>query len=283
MANNQGKSGDTNYKDFFGHPRGLSTLFFTEFWERFSYYGMRALLVLFLVASVTGENPGFGLSDAMATAIYGVYTFFVYTLALPGGWVADNIWGQRKSVFVGGCIIALGHFTMAGPLIGLPDAWSFYIGLFLITIGTGLLKPNVSVMVGGLYPEGGARRDAGFSIFYMGINFGAIIGPTLTGILGEGYNWHWGFSLAGFGMLIGLLWYKFGERYLGDIGTFETDKSPDAIAGLTRKFYAITTVFVVAVILVGWLVATGAIGIPIEALALFLGMSVALIAVIYFA
>ncbi|MDZ7716546.1 MAG: peptide MFS transporter [Balneolaceae bacterium] len=205
MANEQsGPINQSERRDFFGHPRGLSTLFFTEFWERFSYYGMRALLVLFMTAAVMGDNPGLGFSDGKATAIYGLYTFFVYVLSLPGGWIADNLWGQKKSVFVGGCIIALGHFTMAGPLVGLPDQGSFFLGLIFIVIGTGLLKPNVSSMVGDLYPEGGAIRDAGFSIFYMGINFGAILGPTLCGILGEGYNWHWGFSLAGFGMLLGL-------------------------------------------------------------------------------
>ncbi|HET6527392.1 MAG TPA: peptide MFS transporter, partial [Balneolaceae bacterium] len=283
MAN--GQTGGTNAplkKDFFGHPRGLSTLFFTEFWERFSYYGMRALLVLFLVASVTGENPGLGMTDAMATAIYGIYTFFVYVLALPGGWVADNIWGQRRSVFVGGCIIALGHFTMAAPLIGLPEASTFYLGLAFITIGTGLLKPNVSVMVGGLYPEGGARRDAGFSIFYMGINFGAIFGPTLCSLLGEGYNWHWGFSLAGFGMLVGLIWYKYGEKYLGDIGTFQTNESDEAISKKTRNFYIITAISIAFVGIIAWLMSANALGITLEELARFLGVSVALIAVVYF-
>src|SRR5699024_5443438 len=168
MANDQpGALKDSHKRDFFGHPRGLSTLFFTEFWERFSYYGMRALLVLFMVAAATGRHPGLCFSDGRATAIYGLYTFFVCVLALPGGWIADNLWGQRKSVFVGGCIIALRHFTMGGPLMGFPEQASFFLGLFFIVVGTGLLKPNVSSMVGELYPEGGAIRDAGFSIFYM--------------------------------------------------------------------------------------------------------------------
>ena len=163
MANHQtaGTAASQN-NDFFGHPRGLSTLFFTELWERFSYYGMRALLVLFMTAEAIGNNPGLGYSVGRATAIYGLYTFFVYVLSLPGGWVADNIWGQRKAVFIGGCIIAAGHFSMAIPLTAF-----FFLGLALIVIGTGLLKPNVSSMVGDIYPEGGARRDAGFSIFYM--------------------------------------------------------------------------------------------------------------------
>ena len=141
-------------RSFFGHPRGLATLFFTEMWERFSYYGMRALLILFMTAAVAGENPGMGLTDGNAAAVYGLYTFFVYLLSLPGGWVADQIWGPRKAVFVGGVIIALGHFSMA-----LPFSETFFLGLILIVIGTGLLKPNVSTMVGELYPEGGARRD----------------------------------------------------------------------------------------------------------------------------
>ncbi len=156
-------------KAWFGHPRGLSTLFFTEMWERFSYYGMRALLILFLVATV--QNGGFGLTDKKAAAIYGLYTAGVYLMALPGGWIADRIFGQRRAVFIGGCVIAAGHFSMAVPTVP-----SFYLGLCLIVIGTGLLKPNVSAMVGDLYPEGGARRDSGFSFFYMGINTGAFIG-----------------------------------------------------------------------------------------------------------
>ncbi len=284
MANEQlgGSNAPAQKNDFFGHPRGLSTLFFTEFWERFSYYGMRALLVLYLVAAVTADNPGLGMSDAMAGAIYGIYTFFVYVLALPGGWVADNLWGQRRSVFVGGCIIALGHFTMAAPLIGLPDASTFYLGLAFITIGTGLLKPNVSVMVGGLYPEGGARRDAGFSIFYMGINLGAIFGPTLCSILGEGYNWHWGFSLAGFGMVLGLISYKFGERYLGDIGRMHTNDTEEALSHRGRNFYIITAISIAVVCVIAWLLNAGTLGVSLDQLARFLGVSVALIAVVYF-
>ena len=147
-------------RQFFGQPRGLATLFFTEMWERFSYYGMRALLILFMTAATTGNNPGLGLDVGTAAAIYGLYTALVYLLALPGGWVADNLWGQRKAVYVGGWIIAAGHFSMA-----VPTEFTFYAGLVLIVMGTGLLKPNVSTVVGDLYPEGGARRDGGFSVF----------------------------------------------------------------------------------------------------------------------
>src|SRR3990170_2360637 len=178
---------------WFGHPRGLSTLFFTEMWERFSYYGMRAILVLFMTnAVITG---GMGLDDVTATAIYGLYTAAVYVVALPGGWIADRVLSLRRSVFWGGTIIAAGHFTLA-----IPHIIAFYIGLALIVIGTGLLKPNISAMVGDLYPEGGARREAGFSIFYMGINLGALVAPLVTGVLGERVGWHLGFGAAGIGM-----------------------------------------------------------------------------------
>jgi POT family proton-dependent oligopeptide transporter len=198
-------------KQWFGHPRGLSTLFFTEMWERFSYYGMRGLLLLFLVATV--QNGGFGMTDRTGAAIYGLYVGFVYLMALPGGWIADRILGQRRAVFIGGCFIAAGHFSMA---IGLVP--TFYLGLCLIVIGTGLLKPNVSAMVADLYPEGGNRRDAGFSIFYSGINVGAMIGPLVCGFLGEKVNWHLGFGAAGVGMVLGLVQYQLGGKYLGEAG-----------------------------------------------------------------
>ncbi len=198
-------------RQWFGHPRGLATLFFTEMWERFSYYGMRGLLILFLVASV--KTGGYGLTDQTGAAIYGLYVGFVYLMALPGGWVADRILGQRKAVFLGGCLIAAGHFSMAVPTVP-----SFYAGLVLIVLGTGLLKPNVSAMVADLYPEGGNRRDAGFSVFYSGINVGALVGPLVCGFLGEKINWHLGFGAAGVGMILGLVQYKLGGKYLGDAG-----------------------------------------------------------------
>ena len=270
-------------REWFGHPRGLSTLFFTEMWERFSYYGMRALLVLFMTAPLTVENPGFGFGDGQATAIYGLYTFFVYVLSLPGGWVADNVWGGKRAVFVGGVIIALGHFTMAAPLVGLPERPTFFLGLILVVIGTGLLKPNVSAIVGDLYPEGGARRDAGFSIFYMGINIGAILGPLLCGIVGEGYNWHWGFSLAGIGMFLGLVQYKLGERHLAGAGRLETDRPPEAVRASERRFYASAAAFAAAAVAFGYLMYTGAIGLTLEGLAGSLGVVVVLLALGYFA
>ncbi len=278
MANEtSGAMSHSQKRDFFGHPRGLSTLFFTEFWERFSYYGMRALLVLFMTAEAVGSNPGLGFDVGRATAIYGLYTFFVYVLSLPGGWVADNLWGQRKAVFVGGCIIAAGHFSMA-----IPTTTFFFIGLALIVIGTGLLKPNVSSMVGDLYPEGGANRDAGFSIFYMGINFGAILGPLLCGLLGEGYNWHWGFSLAGIGMVFGLITYKIGGKFLGDAGDLKTGESQEVINKRSRKFYGILSVVVAIIVLFGFLMSSGAIDITLTTLAEYLGYGTVVITIAFF-
>ena len=275
---------------FFGHPTGLATLFFTELWERFSYYGMRALLVLFMTAAATGANPGLGFDTAKATSIYGLYTFFVYILSLPGGWVADNIWGQRRAVLIGGIIIAAGHFTMAGPLVGLPDAPTFYAGLALIVVGTGLLKPNVSTMVGDLYPEGGARRDAGFSIFYMGINFGAILGPLLcgwlaesgVGFLGLAANWHAGFSLAGFGMVLGLISYQLGYGYLGDAGILDVDKSEAEVKSTARRFYTIAAAFALVIVGFGVLMSSGTIGITLQTLAGYLGYATVAITLGFF-
>lgn len=193
------------------HPRGLYTLFFTEMWERFSYYGMRALLVLFMTAETS--KGGLGFPPSLAGAVYGLYTAGVYLGALPGGWIADRLIGARRAVWCGGTIIAIGHFVLA-----IPGSKSFYLGLMLVAIGTGLLKPNVNVLVGGLYPEGGARRDAGFTIFYMGINIGATFGPLCCSWLSEKINWHLGFALAGIGMIGGLIQFGLTEHHLGDAG-----------------------------------------------------------------
>lgn len=276
MAN--GIHGDSaRINDFFGHPRGLSTLFFTELWERFSYYGMRALLVLFMTAEAVGDNPGLGIDVGEAAAIYGIYTFFVYVLSLPGGWVADNIWGQKKAIFVGGCIIAAGHFSMA-----IPTTTFFFIGLALIVVGTGLLKPNVSSVVGDLYPEGGARRDAGFSIFYMGINLGAILGPLLCGVLGEGYNWHWGFSLAGIGMVFGLVSYKIGAKYLDGAGDLDEGITDGQLKKRSRLFYTVSSILAAGIVLFGFLQSSGAINVALEALAQNLGIVAVVITLLFF-
>jgi proton-dependent oligopeptide transporter, POT family len=207
-------------RSFFGHPRGLSTLFFTEMWERFSYYGMRALLILFMTATVA--NGGLGFPVSKAGAIYGLYTAMVYLVSVPGGWLADRITGQRRAVLWGGVIIALGHFSMA-----IPSLTTFYLGLALIVIGTGLLKPNISTMLGALYTEEDVRRDAGFSIFYMGINIGAMISPLVCGYLGENINWHYGFGAAGVGMTLGLVQYVLGGKFLGKAGLASSGTEAD--------------------------------------------------------
>ncbi|WP_456428805.1 peptide MFS transporter [Rhodocaloribacter sp.] len=283
MANVDFGQAGAQGKSFFGHPRGLATLFFTEMWERFSYYGMRALLVLFMTAATIEANPGLGFSTGTATAIYGLYTFFVYVLSLPGGWVADNLWGQRKTVLVGGIIIALGHFTMAAPLVGLPEQPTFFLGLIFIVFGTGLLKPNVSTIVGDIYPEGGARRDAGFSIFYMGINLGAFIGPLVCGYLGEKINWHMGFSAAGFGMVLGLIQYKLGDKYLGEAGYLDTEDGADVIARKSRRFFSGFAALVGLAVVFGWMVAQEIIPLTIQQIAGSLGVVVVILAVLYFA
>ncbi|HET9384017.1 MAG TPA: peptide MFS transporter, partial [Gemmatimonadales bacterium] len=192
---------------WFGHPRGLATCFFTEMWERFSFYGLRALLILYMTAAAA--NGGLGFSTEHAASIYGWYTFGVYAAAIPGGIIADRWLGQYRSVLWGGVIIALGHFSLA-----FPSLTTFYLGLALIVTGTGLLKPNISTMVGSLYDAGDARRDAGFSIFYMGINVGAFIAPLVVGTLGQRVDWHVGFGCAGIGMTLGLIQYVAGKRHL---------------------------------------------------------------------
>lgn len=201
-------------KSFFGHPPGLSTLFFTEMWERFSYYGGRAMLILYMTAAVVGENPGLGLTVAEAGALYGLYTAVVYMTNLPGGWIADKFIGARNAVFYGGIVIALGNLLLAAPF----GTASFYSGLGFIAIGTGLLKPNVSTMVGALYQQGDARRDSAFSIFYMGINLGAFLAPLIAGWFGQNVNWHTGFFVVAIGMTLGLIQYKLGAKHLGDAG-----------------------------------------------------------------
>jgi POT family proton-dependent oligopeptide transporter len=198
-------------RSFFGHPRGLATLFFTEMWERFSYYGMRALLILYMTAGVA--KGGLGFPVPKAGAVYGLYTAMVYLLSLPGGWVADRITGQRRAVLYGGILIALGQLLLVAP--GTPF---FYLGLVVLVLGTGLLKPNVSTIVGQIYAPGDARRDAGFSIFYMGINLGALLSPLACGWVGEEINWRLGFGLAGVCMIAGVVQYVLGAKYLGSAG-----------------------------------------------------------------
>ncbi|MFB3134011.1 MAG: peptide MFS transporter [Rhodothermales bacterium] len=267
-------------KQWFGHPRGLATLFFTEMWERFSYYGMRGILILFMATPLV--EGGLEFNTAKAAAIYGLYTAMVYLLALPGGWVADKLWGQQQAVFVGGCIIAAGHFSMALPAFGLPDHVFFFLGLVLIVIGTGLLKPNVSTIVGELYPEGGARRDAGFSVFYMGINLGAFVGPLICGFLGENISWHLGFSAAGFGMVLGLIQYKLGAKYLGTAGLLSTGETADVVAQRSRKFYLIFALIVAVIGLFGFLAITGVFSVTLTGVAMGLGYGIIALAIVFF-
>jgi proton-dependent oligopeptide transporter, POT family len=237
---------------FFGHPRGLSTLFFTEMWERFSYYGMRALLMLFMVTPLA--EGGLGFDTGTAGAVYGLYTSMVYMATVPGGWIADRLIGQRSAVFWGGVIIAAGHFSMAFPSLA-----TFYLGLFLIVVGTGLLKGNVSVIVGKLYAQGDTRRDAGFSIFYMGINMGAFFAPLVCGYLGEEVNWHLGFASAGAGMVLGLIQYVLGAKYLGGAGLHpEPSASPEAGARIKRNALLAGGIFFLSVIVFGIGTYTGA-------------------------
>jgi POT family proton-dependent oligopeptide transporter len=197
----------TGTQGWFGHPRGLSTLFFTEMWERFSYYGMRAFLILYMTAPVAAGGLAFDVTQA--GHLYGIYTGSVWAASILGGLVADWLLGQYKSVLLGGILIALGHFTLA--FHPLPF---FFTGLALIVAGTGLLKPNVSNIVGSLYDAADARRDAGFSIFYMGINLGAAIGPLIAGWLAQRVDWHAGFACAGVGMTLGLIQYVLGRNRL---------------------------------------------------------------------
>ncbi|GAA2448563.1 peptide MFS transporter [Streptomyces mauvecolor] len=228
-------------KTFLGHPRGLANLFMTEMWERYSFYGMRALLVLYLVAPASSGGLGFNM--ATATAIYSVYNAMVYLLALPGGWLADRAWGARKTVAVGGTIIMIGHFLLAVPV-----EISFFIGLAAIAIGSGLLKANISTMVGHLYPDkNDPRRDGGFTVFYMGINLGAFAAPLTIGTVGQNVNWHFGFALAGVGMALGLLFFFLGTRHMSaESDVVPTPMSEAERAGIIKKVLLWLAVAVVA-------------------------------------
>ncbi len=226
-----------------GHPKGLYVLFFTEMWERFSYYGMRAILIMFLIDNVRG---GMGLAEGEAGAVYGLYTFSAYLLALPGGWLADNKLGQQKAVTLGALFIIAGHIVLALD----AGATVFFGGLALVAIGTGLLKPNVSTIVSELYPEGGARRDAGFSIFYVGINLGSFFGMLIVGYLGQRIGWHYGFGAAAVAMLLGLIMFRLmAPKYLGDKGMHPKVQKTE---GAAQKPVAATT-WILLVILLAFL------------------------------
>ena len=274
-------------RSFFGQPVGLSTIFFTEMWERFSFYGLRPLLILFMTAALA--EGGFGFDRGQASAIVGIYAGSVYLSSLPGGWVADRLLGLRRSIFWGAVLISLGHISIGLASFALSKV-PFFVGLVLIVLGTGLLKPNISAIVGDLYPEGGARRDAGYSIYYMGINIGAFFGQIVTGFLGETIGWHWGFGAAGVGMLIGLAWYWVAaQRTLGDIG-MEPARHPDPLrASRERRNGTIgLTVGLALLAAVVMLAAVGAITIDPQALGesmvfVLVGLAVAFFAYIFIA
>jgi POT family proton-dependent oligopeptide transporter len=262
--------GDTR---FFGHPRGLSTLFFTEMWERFSYYGMRALLILFMTAPAAAG--GLGFDTARAGPIYALYVSSVYLLSVPGGWVADRVLGLRRTVFVGGVIIMSGHICLAVPSIA-----TFYLGLVLIAIGTGLLKSNVSVLVGKLYQPDDVRRDAGYSIYYMGINSGALIAPIITGWLAQSdtfkgilesagiapeNSWHWGFGAAAVGMFLGLVQYVLGGKHLSPDGLLPVRPTdPVAAAKVERQVRLVGVVTLIVLMVLGAFALSGVIAIDAE-------------------
>jgi POT family proton-dependent oligopeptide transporter len=260
---------------FFGHPRGLSTLFFTEMWERFSYYGMRAILILFMTAPVA--VGGLGFDTATAGPIYALYVSSVYLLSVPGGWVADRVLGLRRTVFVGGVVIMMGHICLA-----IPSTSTFYLGLALIATGTGLLKSNVSVLVGKLYTPDDVRRDAGYSIYYMGINTGALIAPIVTGWLAQGEafrriltsvgirpetSWHWGFGAAAVGMFLGLVQYVAGGKHLSPDGLYPVRPSdPAAAAKVDRQVRLVGLLTLGIALVVAVLVLSGLVGFDPEAI-----------------
>ena len=215
----------TANEGFFGHPIGLKTLFLTEMWERMSYYGMRALLVLYMTGALTGFNPGLGWSSIEAQAIYGIYVGMVYFMVIPGGWLADNILGHQKAVLYGAIIIALGHFTLALPL-----EQTFFLGLIFVVLGTGLLRGNISSIVGKLYKDEDDRRESGYTIFYMAINIGSTLGFLVCSYLGEKIGWHWGFGAAGFGMAFGVIQFIRSRNLLGSAGA-----EPNALDEVKRS------------------------------------------------
>ena len=262
-------------RTFFGQPIGLSTLFFTEMWERFSFYGIRPLLILFMTAALA--SGGFNFTRETAGAIVGIYAACVYLSALPGGWIADRLLGLRRAIWYGGILIALGHLSIALSIVFAHSA--FFIGLILIVLGTGLLKPNISAIVGDLYPEGGSRRDAGFSIFYMGINLGALVAPLITGVLGEKVGWHLGFGAAGVGMVIGVIWYRLrADKTLGDVGIAPASKDPAE----HRRIRLIVGAAVVVIVLLVLLAMMGVIHINAVSIAQRMTFVIVGMALLYF-
>jgi POT family proton-dependent oligopeptide transporter len=262
-----------------GHPAGLVTLFFTEMWERLSFYGMRALLILFLVDQVA--HGGMGLDDRSAAAIYGLYSGGTYLACLPGGWIGDRLLGGQRAVLIGGIVIAVGHLLLGVA----PSTQVFFFGLLVIVLGTGLLKPNASALVAQLYPEGGARRDAGFTIYYVGINVGATLGPLIAGLIAQRYGWPYGFMTASVGMTLGVLQYLWGRRLLGTAGRRPMSHASDApLAGaLPRAALRATLLGLALLIAAVALLWSGVVPVAPVALQGLSTQAIAAIAIAYFA
>ncbi|GHF81050.1 peptide MFS transporter [Thalassotalea marina] len=262
-------------KTFWGQPQGLQTLFFTEMWERFSYYGMRMLLVLFMTATL--QEGGLGLTVASATAIYGLYTGSVYFMGLPGGWISDRLIGGQKAVWYGGIIIMCGHIVLA-----IPSDKTFFIGLVLVVLGTGLLKPNIGAMVGQLYSEEDKRRDSGYAIYYMGINLGSTLGYIICGYLMEddSFGWHWAFGAAAVGMALGLIQYRKTLNKLDGVGSLPASPlSPQA----AKISWTIIAAFLVLVVLITSMAMNGSIVIDPVSVAQYVAISFTLMFVLYYA
>ena len=276
MATTSAPPPTTEDRAFFGQPRALSTLFFTEMWERFSYYGMRALLVLYLTAPLVSEDgrEGLGIDDGTAIAIYGAYSGLVYLTPIAGGWVADRIIGPRLTVLYGGIVIALGHYFMAAPL-----ELTFWVGLLLIALGTGMLKPNISAMVGDLYDEADTRRDAGFSLFYMGINLGSLFAPLITGYAADRHGFHWGFAIAGIGMTFAVIQYVLGWKNFRGVGAVAPDP---ANAKEKRNFYFVLLGAVVFIGILAFLIGLVAAGGLADDIATAITVFILIVPFVYF-
>jgi POT family proton-dependent oligopeptide transporter len=235
-------------KELFGHPIGLYVLFFTEMWERFSYYGMRSILVIYMIAQATNENgPGLAWTELEAYQLYGWYVMLVYLISIPGGILADKVLGQKKTVMLGAVLLSIGHGVLA-----IETNWAFFTGLAFIIVGVGCLKPNISTMVGGLYKKGDIRRDKGFSIFYIGINLGSLLATSFIGLVVAQWGWHAGFGLAGIAMIFGLLVYIYGQKYIAHVGnkpTEEQKKNDISIGKLFSKIFQAPTQLVIMCVL----------------------------------
>ncbi|WP_339654408.1 peptide MFS transporter, partial [uncultured Salegentibacter sp.] len=267
-------------KELFGHPVGLYILFFTEMWERFSYYGMRAILVLYLVSATTGGNAGLGWTGGEAIALYGWYTMLVYVASIPGGIIADKLLGQKKTVLWGGIILVAGHGILA-----VEEMWAFYSGLALIIIGVGMLKPNISTMVGGLYKPGDIRRDKGFTIFYIGINLGAFLSSLIVGYVGENIGWHYGFGLAGIAMAFGLIVYLWGQKYLLNVGNLLSKVERSEGASLSNMFSELLKsplqLAITSILMIGSIYVLIMMSVPFGLLYIFLTLVIALMLMVY--